>query len=77
MIESTRIKSFVEIGDRVLVSVEGATYSGFIQEIGEDGVVLEWRDTEIMSINGLFQEGMVTKRCFVDRETIKDIIRIK
>lgn len=76
MIDSTKINTFVETGDRVQISVDGATYTGFVESVSDGSIILEWRDTEIMSINGKFQEGMVTKRCLLDIDSIKDIIKV-
>lgn len=76
MIDSTKINTFVETGDRVQISVDNATYVGFVESVSDGSIILEWRDTEIMSINGKFQEGMVTKRCLLDIDSIKDIIKV-
>lgn len=77
MIEASRIKSLVEIGDRVLVEVEAFTYSAFVKEIEDDGMVLEWREIEVLRENGRHQEAMITKECFVDRELIKSITKVR
>ena len=77
MIEAVRMKSLVEIGDRVQVDIEGVVYSAFIKEVADDGLVLEWREIEILKEGGRHQEAMITKECFVDRELIKTITKIR
>jgi hypothetical protein len=73
MIESVRLNTLVEIGDRVNIEADNATYSAFVSDVADDGLTIEWREVEIMSVNGKYQESMITKKCFIDRENIKTI----
>lgn len=74
MIESTRIKRMIEVGDRAVIEIDGIAYSGFVKELEDDGVTIEWREIELNANNA---EQMITKSCFIDRELIKTITKIK
>ena len=74
MIESIRLNKLIEIGDRSIIETDGTTYQGFIKEVADDGVLIEWRDIEI---NANSAEQMVTHQCFIDRELIKTITKVK
>jgi hypothetical protein len=77
MIEATRIKSLVSAGDRVNIDLGEIDYSAFVKEIEDDGILIEWREVEIQKLNGVSQEAMVTKECFIDRELIQTVTKIK
>lgn len=67
----------IDIGSRIEVDVDGATFSGVLEEVGESGILMYWRIFEFQVVNGKTRDELVTKHQFIPYEEMKCFAWVK